>query len=49
MSYFSHDMGDVCLRDLGIARGSLNDLEGPMAVEKAPEVFHHQGGLVHRG
>jgi glutamate decarboxylase len=38
---FSHDMAELFLRDLGAACEWLNDLEGPMPAEKAPEVFHH--------
>jgi glutamate decarboxylase len=38
---FSHDMAELFLRDLGAACEWLNDLEGPMPAERAPEVFHH--------
>src|SRR3954451_18796884 len=38
---FSHDMAELFLRDLDAACDWLNDLDGPMPSEKAPEVFHH--------
>jgi glutamate decarboxylase len=38
---FSHDMAELFLRDLRVARDWLEDLDGPMPAEKAPEVFHH--------
>jgi len=38
---FSHDMAEMFLRDLRAACEWLNDLDGPMPVEKTPQVFHH--------